>query len=120
MVNLNNNNDNLEIQYIKKIINYPYIKKFKDFNSQMDFLKEINSMQQKENVQNNINFDSSFHISEMKKELILTIKDIFIDENINLFDGALSDIDNNFYSDDDTIIDEKNERFKENSQRFSA
>ena len=112
-----NSSKNLQIDYIIKIIKYPYIKNFKDLNSQIDFLKEINLNAEREMNDNNENLDNSFHISEVNKELILTIKDIFIDENINLFKSALSSLDKNFYLDDESyekLEINKNDEIKKN------
>jgi len=110
--NLNNNNSNnytnFKINYIKRSFEYPYITNRNDFDSQIEFLKGINSILKNELNQNNINSNNSFHISEMNKEIIFTIKNIFIDEKINLFKEALSIIEDNFYSDDDSYEDEKN------------
>ena len=95
-----NNKDYSKVNYIKRNFEFPYISKFNNYDSQIIFLKNINSVLKDEFNQNNLN-NNSFHISEMNKEILILIKSIFIDDKINLLREALSTIEDNFYSDDD-------------------
>ena len=108
-INLYNNinKDYYKIKYIKRIFEYPYITKFNDCDSEIEFLKNMNLVLKDEFNQNNLN-NNSFHISEMDKEIHRVIKDIFNDDKINLYKETLNIIDDNFYSDDDeNYSDEK-------------
>lgn len=97
-------NNSLKISYIKRKYDYPYIFNFNDFDSQIEFLKQLNFIINSNSNQNQLN--NSFHISSINKELIFSIQNIFIDEKINLLKEALSHIDNEFYSDEDDFEDE--------------
>ena len=103
--NMNSNNSNLKIDYIRRNLDFPYFTNYYDFNSQIEFLKEINSITKNEL---NVNYmsNNSFHISEMNKDLIFSIKRIFNDEKVSFYKLILSNIDSAFYSGDD-FSDEK-------------
>ena len=95
--------------YIKRKFIFPYMDNFDNFdlNPQIEFLQKSNSF-----LKNELNIDvkdlnNSFHISEMSKSLLSSIKNIFIDEKINLFKEALSIIESNFYSFDEDFVEEK-------------
>ena len=117
IISLNNSN-NKSIEYIKKTIEYPYIKNINDLNCQIDFLVGINSFLKNDLNENNKDLNTSFHISKMNKELIDKLKNIFVDENFILFKGILSEIDNNFYSDDDVYTHEHFELNDEIKNQF--
>ena len=73
---------------IRRKINFPYIKEENDNNSQIDFLNNINNILKEEF--NGINLDIHyFYISEINKKILRKIKDIFIDEKINLIKDAI-------------------------------
>ena len=73
---------------IRRKINFPYIKEENDNNSKIDFLNNINNILKEEF--NGINLDVHyFYISEINKKILRKIKDIFIDEKINLIKDAI-------------------------------
>ena len=105
-----------KIKYIKKkFFKYPFIKKINDFNSEINFLKDINNI-----VVNNCeieNLDSkSFCISDMDKTLLDSIVSIFKDdENNNKYireniieisedeDDSNQDIENEIYIEEEDV-----------------
>ena len=91
-------------KYIKREIKYPNIEGIKDFNSYLQFLKEMNTkINELINTPLNIN---EFSISGMNLDLIEIIKNIIKDEKINLYKDNLEVIENNFFSEDDYFSDE--------------
>ena len=117
LIDINNRNNN-SIKYFKKDVEYPYIKKINDWDSQIDFLIKINSLKNELNENNNNIINNSFHVSKMNKELMLKIKNIFIDENNILFKDILTDIDDDFISDDDMIENENFAFIDETKNKF--
>lgn len=105
IVEINRSNNNLKIDYIKRKFEYPYITNYNDADSLTEFLKKItpNTPNPKEESILNKFANNSFHISEMQKELILSIKKIFEDKKINLYKESMNIIENEFYSDDDFV-----------------
>ena len=104
-IEINKSNNNLKIDYIKRKFEYPYTANYNDVESLTEFLKRItpNTPDIKEESNLNKNNNNSFHISEMNKELIFSIKKVFEDKKINLYEENMNIIENEFYSDDDFI-----------------
>ena len=126
--NNNNSNNSQFFLTIKRKFNYPYIKDINDYNSQIEFLNGINKL-----LENNFNIRNldlnSFHISEMDNSILKRMKEIFIDEKVNLIQASLDEIlefefeNENDYSDEclnlesnDTNIDEN--EFIKNKNKF--
>ena len=105
IIEINRSNNNLKIDYIKRKFEYPYITNYNDADSLTEFLKKITQNTPNPNEESNLNknINNSFHISEMKKELILSVKKIFEDKKINLYKESMNIIENEFYSDDDFV-----------------
>ena len=105
IIEINRSNNNLKIDYIKRKFEYPYITNYNDADSLTEFLKKITQNTPNPNEESNLNknINNSFHISEMKKELILSVKQIFEDKKINLYKESMNIIENEFYSDDDFV-----------------
>jgi hypothetical protein len=105
IIEINRSNNNLKIDYIKRKFEYPYITNYNDADSLTEFLKIITQNTPNPNEESNLNknINNSFHISEMKKELILSVKQIFEDKKINLYKESMNIIENEFYSDDDFV-----------------
>ena len=104
--NDNNSNSLLKINYIKRKNEFPYIKNFNDFDSQIEFLNRLNCYINNSNQDKQDKLNNSFHISSINKELVTSIQTVFIDEKINLLKDALNYIDNDFYSDDEEFSNE--------------
>ena len=104
--NDNNSNSFLKINYIKRKNEFPYIKNFNDFDSQIEFLNRLNCYINNSNQDKQDKLNNSFHISSINKELVTSIQTVFIDEKINLLKDALNYIDNDFYSDDEEFSNE--------------
>ena len=112
--------------YIKRVIKYPSLKNFQSFDlkSIIPFLKEINSILKDElniiDIKNNLN--NSFHISELNKTLLFSIKKIFIDEKINIYKETLNILESNFFSYDDVtqtiIFNDSYNEYEENKNKF--
>ena len=101
-----NSNSFLKINYIKRKNEFPYIKNFNDFDSQIEFLNRLNCYINNSNQDKQDKLNNSFHISSINKELVTSIQTVFIDEKINLLKDALNYIDNDFYSDDEEFSNE--------------
>ena len=102
--------------YIKRIINFPYIKDPTNFNSQIEYLKDINNVIIKDFHKNDFDLND-FYLSEINQKLLYSIQDIFMDEKINLFRQALEVIENNF---DDEIETESLKKKEINLKEFDA
>ena len=119
-INKNNNNqikdnNSINISEIKRrLFKYPHIQDSKSFNSELEYLKNINNILINDLNQNNIN--ELFYISEMNDKIKNLIGNIFIDEKYNLFKEALDIIENNFYSDDEN--NKESLSFKINEEEF--
>ena len=105
-----------KIECIKKIyFKYPFLEKINDFNSQMNFLLDINNI-----LENNCkieNFDSkSFSISDMDEKLVNLIENLFVDDpnNFKIIVENVKDInfeeDVGDYKDEDYILRKEGER----------
>ena len=95
-----NNNSLLKLKCINKIIfKYPYIREINNFESQIDYLKEMHNIIIKNFNNINVNLNS-FHFSELNIELLNSIQYIFNDDKINNFKEIFDIIDNDFCLDD--------------------
>ena len=76
---------------ISRKFDYPYIKNINNYESQIEFLNGINKL-----LENNFNVSNldleSFHISDMDKSILRRMKEIFIDEKVNLIQASLDEI----------------------------
>ena len=120
-INKNNNNNHIKdnnsikISEIKRMLfKYPHIQDSKNFDSELEYLKNINNILINDLNRNNIN--ELFYISEMNDKIKNLIGNIFIDEKYNLFKEALDIIENNFYSDDEN--NKESLSFKINEEEF--
>ena len=87
----NNTND----IFIYQIINYPKIQNENDYNSQIKFLKDIDSILINEFGLNNLNNDN-FYTSDLNHKLKEEVKNIFKDEKYNIIKNEIDKLDFNF------------------------
>ena len=96
------NNSNKDLQknnFILRIIKYPFINKINDFESQLNFLKQLDEVLRDCHNNTNIDNNNSFCISKLNKQLIMVLGNIFIDEDYNLFKEILKFLEYNRYDD---------------------
>ena len=86
----NNTND----IFIYQIINYPKIQNENDYNSQIKFLKDIDSILINEFGLNNLNNDN-FYTSDLNHKLKEEVKNIFKDEKYNIIKNEIDKFDFN-------------------------
>ena len=99
LINNNKNNNNKNSKYIIRKINYPYINSINDFESNLTFLKDINSILTNEFKIEKVDINN-FHFLEIQKELLSILENIFNDLQINTFKEGLKIIDNCFNTDE--------------------
>ena len=123
--NIGNNNKSM-IKYIKRIFDFPILKEVNNFDSQIDFIKSIKNLLENKLDKKNINI-KSFNISEMNNRIIYSIRNLLVDDKINIFKEDLDLIDNNFYSDEDVTdecydeekyIEYDEKEFQENCNKY--
>ena len=96
--NMDNNNKVIpKNNFILRILKYPFINKINDFESQLNFLKQLDE-DLKDFHDTNIDNNNSFYISKLNKQLIMVLENIFIDENYNLFREILKVLEYNVYN----------------------
>jgi hypothetical protein len=120
--NLDNNNKDIpKNNFILRILKYPFINKINDFESQLNFLKQLDE-NLKDCHDTNIDINNSFYISKLNKQLIMVLENIFIDEKYNLFREILKVLEYNVYNynDDFDFADENdgNYFFNNNNNSF--
>ena len=117
----NNNKDIPKNNFILRILKYPFINKINDFESQLNFLKQLDE-DLKDFHDTNIDINNSFYISKLNKQLIMVLENIFIDEKCNLFREILKVLEYNVYNynDDFDFADENdgNYFFNNNNNSF--
>ena len=76
---------------ITRKFDYPYIKNINNYESQIEFLNGINKL-----LENNFNVSNldleAIHIYDMDKSILRRMKEIFIDEKVNLIQASLDEI----------------------------
>lgn len=117
ITNMGTNKDNQKNNYILREIKYPSLNKINDFESQLDFLKQLDEYL-KDFHNNNANTNNtnnennnSFYISKLNKQLIMVLENIFIDEDCNIFKDILKNEEYNYYDDIYDFEDENNENY---------
>jgi len=113
ITNINTDKDIQKNNYILRELKYPSINKINDFESQLNFLKQLdenlkdfhNNNTNTKNTNNDNN--NSFYISKLNKQLIMVLENIFIDEDYNLFKEILKNVEYRNYDD----IDENNANY---------
>ena len=103
--NIIDNNKN-EIKYLKRVFDYPIISDDKNYlKSQFKFLEKIDELINNEFNINDINYDN-FQISKLNKRLVQSIKNIFVDNEINIIKEAIKKTDEDYYSISDNSLEE--------------
>ena len=98
-INDKNNSSIKKIKYIKRIYDYPYIKKMNDNNSIIEFLKDCQEL-----IDNKIpeeKKEEDFSLSSLNKKIRNSIYSIFNDNKITHIKEQFRIIDENFYSDEE-------------------
>lgn len=109
--NMDNNKDQKD-DYILRVLKYPFINKINDFESQLNFLKQLDEdLKDFHNNNTNIDNNNSFYISKLNKQLIMLLENIFIDEDYNLFKEILKTLEYNKYDDKYDFLDEYDENY---------
>ena len=117
--NMDNNKDIQNNNYILRVLKYPFIEKINDFDSQINFLKQLDEDLKDFHNNTNIDNNNSFYISKMNKQLIMVLENICIDENFNLFREILKNVEYNYYDDNSNFIEENDENYFLNDDYFS-
>ena len=88
---IKNKKDNM---IIKQIINYPYIKDENNYDSHINFLKNISDLV-KDNKGNNLHsIDEDIGLYDINKELMESLKNVFKDKQFEFFKLVLNQLDN--------------------------
>ena len=117
--NINDKNDSniSKIKYIKRIYDYPYIKKMNDNNSIIEFLKDCQEL-----IDNKIpegkKEEEDFSLSSLNRKITNSIYSIFNDNKITHIKEQIDFVDKNFYSDDEDEYDEESYKINSSEATF--
>lgn len=104
--NMDSNKDQKD-NYILRLLKYPFINKINDFESQLNFLKQLDEdLKDLHNNNTIIDNNNSFYISKLNRQLIMMLENIFIDEDCNLFREILKTLEYNKYDNNYDFVDE--------------